>query len=67
MINFMRDQGVSKLMPVVDPDKEYEVKYYFLAYYIRRMPMSNVQCVYNLVDKIGVLSVVWSEYQTCKQ
>ena len=43
MINFMRDQGVSKLMPVVDPDKEYEVKYYLLAYYIRRMPMSNVQ------------------------
>ena len=27
MINFMRDQGVSKLMPVVDPDVEYEVKY----------------------------------------
>ena len=30
MINFMRDQGVSKLMPVVDPDKEYEVKHYLV-------------------------------------
>ena len=30
MINFMRDQGVSKLMPVVDPDVEYEVKYYLV-------------------------------------
>ena len=30
MINFMRDQGVSKLMPVVDPDVEYEVTYYLM-------------------------------------
>ena len=30
MINFMRDQGVSKIMPVVDPDVEYEVKDYLV-------------------------------------
>ena len=49
MINFMRDQGVSKLMPVVDPDKEYEVKHYLVliksAEYQCRMSNCNIICI----------------------